>query len=180
VTKCITYHSQRATVVTEQKRTVLQVHVDDCARCTARCFIMVLITFALCFLRPVFDSWHTDQLCMFTFSWFFSVHRDILKNGTLIWASWGSSVSTVSDYGLDDRGSIPEAEDFSSSLCVQTGSGAHTASCTMGTGGSLPGGKARPGRDADHSPLLVSRLRKHRSYTSCHPNAPLWSVTGPL
>jgi hypothetical protein len=30
---------------------------------------------------------------------------------------------------------------------ISTGSGAHPASCTMGTGG-----KARPGRDADHSP----------------------------
>jgi hypothetical protein len=29
-------------------------------------------------------------------------------------------------------------------------------------------------------PLLVLWLRKSRSYTSCHPNAPLWSVTGPL
>jgi hypothetical protein len=29
-------------------------------------------------------------------------------------------------------------------------------------------------------PLLVPRLRNSRSYTSCHPNAPLWSVTGPL
>jgi hypothetical protein len=29
-------------------------------------------------------------------------------------------------------------------------------------------------------PLLVPRLRKSRSYTSSHPNAPLWSVTGPL
>jgi len=27
----------------------------------------------------------------------------------------------------------------------------------MGTGGPFPGGKARPGRDADHSPLLVPR-----------------------
>jgi hypothetical protein len=33
-----------------------------------------------------------------------------------------------------------EAQDFSSSLCVQTGSGAHPASCTMGTGGSFRGG----------------------------------------
>jgi hypothetical protein len=41
---------------------------------------------------------------------------------------------------------------FSSSLCVQTGSGAHPASCTMGNGGPLPWPKARPGRDADHSP----------------------------
>jgi hypothetical protein len=29
-------------------------------------------------------------------------------------------------------------------------------------------------------PLLVPRLRKSRRYTSCQPNAPLWSVTGPL
>jgi hypothetical protein len=31
-------------------------------------------------------------------------------------------------------------------------SGAHPASYPMGTGGSFPGGKARPGRDSDHSP----------------------------
>jgi hypothetical protein len=29
-------------------------------------------------------------------------------------------------------------------------------------------------------PLLVPRLRKSRSYTSCHPEAPLWTVTGPF
>jgi hypothetical protein len=67
----------------------------------------------------------------------------------------GSSVSTVSGYGLDDRAtdvrSPAEAKDFSSSLCVQTGSGAHLASCTVGTGGPFPRTKARPGRDADHS-----------------------------
>jgi hypothetical protein len=66
--------------------------------------------------------------------------------------SRGSSVSTVSDYGLDDRGSIPDrGRGFSSSLCIQTGSGAHSASYTMGTGGPLSRGKARPGHDADHS-----------------------------
>jgi hypothetical protein len=62
-----------------------------------------------------------------------------------------SSGSIVSDYGLDDRAigvrSSAGAEDFSSSLCIQTGSGTHPASCKMGTGG-----KARPGRDVDHSP----------------------------
>jgi hypothetical protein len=67
----------------------------------------------------------------------------------------GSSSSIVSDYGLDDQAigvrSPVGAKDFSSSLCVQTGSGAHPASCTMGTGGNIPGGKVRPGRDADHS-----------------------------
>jgi hypothetical protein len=68
----------------------------------------------------------------------------------------GSSGSIVSDYGLDDRAievrSPAGEKDFSSNLCVQTGSGAHPAFCTMGTGGPFPGGKARPGRDADHSP----------------------------
>ena len=34
---------------------------------------------------------------------------------------------------------------------VQTGPGAHLAYCTMGTE-SFPGGKERPGRDADPSP----------------------------
>jgi hypothetical protein len=62
----------------------------------------------------------------------------------------------VSDYGLDDRAigvrSQAGAKDFSSILCVQTGSVAHPGSCTIGTGGPFPGGKARPGRDADHSP----------------------------
>jgi hypothetical protein len=66
-----------------------------------------------------------------------------------------SSVSIVSDYGLDDRTigvrSPAEAKDFSYGLFVQTGSEAHPASCAMGTGRSFPGAKARPGRDADHS-----------------------------
>jgi hypothetical protein len=53
-----------------------------------------------------------------------------------------------------------EAEDFSSNLCVQTGSGAHPASCTGGTEGSLSGGKARPGRDADHSPPSSAEGKK--------------------
>jgi hypothetical protein len=61
----------------------------------------------------------------------------------------------VSGYGLDDRAmevrSPAEEKDFSSNLCVQTGSGAHPASCTMGTGGPFVGGKVWPGRDADHS-----------------------------
>jgi hypothetical protein len=42
-------------------------------------------------------------------------------------------------------------KDFSSSLCIQTCSEAHPASCTVRTGGPLPGAKALPGRDADHS-----------------------------
>jgi hypothetical protein len=68
----------------------------------------------------------------------------------------GSSVSIVSGYGLDEQAievrSPAKAKDVSSSLRVQTGSGAHPASCTMGPRGPLPGAKARQGCDADHSP----------------------------
>jgi hypothetical protein len=31
---------------------------------------------------------------------------------------------------------------------------------TVGTGGSFPGGKARPGRDADHSPPSSAEVKK--------------------
>jgi hypothetical protein len=76
--------------------------------------------------------------------------------------SRGSSGSIVSDYGLDDRAigvrSPAGAKDFSSNLCVKTGSGAHPASCTMGTGSPFHGGKARPGRDADHSPTSSAEV----------------------
>jgi hypothetical protein len=52
-----------------------------------------------------------------------------------------------------------ETENFSSSLCVQPGSGAHPASCLMGTGGAFSRGKARPGRDADHSPPSSAEVK---------------------
>jgi hypothetical protein len=68
----------------------------------------------------------------------------------------------VSDYGLDDRAvevqSPAGAKDFSCSLFVQTSSGAHPASCTMGTGGPFPGAEAWPGRDADHSPPSSAKV----------------------
>jgi hypothetical protein len=53
-----------------------------------------------------------------------------------------------------------DAEDISSNRCVQPGSGAHPASCTVGTGGSLSGGKARPGRDAGQSPASSAEVKK--------------------
>jgi hypothetical protein len=72
-----------------------------------------------------------------------------------------------------------EAEDFSSNLSIQTSSWAHPASYTMGIGGApSPGGKVW--LMLITHPLLVPRLAKSWSYTSCHPNVPLWSVAGPL
>jgi hypothetical protein len=57
----------------------------------------------------------------------------------------------ITDWAIWVRSPV-ETKDFSSNLCVQTGSEAHPASCTMGTVCRFSGGKARPGRDADHSP----------------------------
>jgi hypothetical protein len=80
-----------------------------------------------------------------------------------IWRSYGveERARLLSQYSVSlragrpgDRGSIPAgAKDFSCSLCVQTGSGAHPTSCTMGTGVPFPRAKSRLGRDADHLPL---------------------------
>jgi hypothetical protein len=88
----------------------------------------------------------------------------------------------VSDYGLDDRAigvrSPAGAKDFSSIVCVQTGSGAHPASCTMGTEGPFPGGKVWPGRDADHSPQSSAEVKNGRNYTSPPPQTSSLRVVG--
>jgi hypothetical protein len=102
----------------------------------------------------------------------------------MVYRSRGSSGSIVSDYGLDDRAigvrSPAGAEDFSSILCAQTGSGAHPAPCTMGTGGPFPGGKARPGRDADHSPASSAEVVNEYELYLLSPQAPPWRIEGLL
>jgi hypothetical protein len=62
-----------------------------------------------------------------------------------------------------------KARDFSSNLCVQTGSVARPASCTVGTGGSFPGVKKRPTRDADHLSPSSAEVKRSRSCNSSHP-----------
>ena len=66
--------------------------------------------------------------------------------------SWYSDCLRAGRFG--DR--IPVGSRFSAPF--QTGPKAHPAFCTMGTG-SFPGGKLRPGRDADPSSLLVQRSK---------------------
>jgi hypothetical protein len=79
--------------------------------------------------------------------------------------TWDSSIHTVSDYRLDDRGSIPAEEKIiSSSLFVQIISEFHTASDTMGTVVPFPGSKSRPGHDPNHSPHLALRSKMIRSF----------------
>jgi hypothetical protein len=95
-----------------------------------------------------------------------------------------SSVSVVSDYGLHylaiEVRSPAEAKDFSSGLCLQTISGAYPAFCPMGTGGPFPVNKARPGRDADHSPSSSIEVKKEQELDLLSPQAPPWRVVGLL
>jgi hypothetical protein len=67
-----------------------------------------------------------------------------------------------------------EAEDFSSNLFVQTGSGAHPASCTYGSGVSFPAGKTLSECGADHSPPSSTKLYLLSI------QAPPWRVAEPL
>jgi hypothetical protein len=87
-------------------------------------------------------------------SWMYSCLQQE-ANFQILWdfcRSRVSSGSIVSDYGLDNGAigarSPAEAKDFSSNLCVQTSSGAHPASCPMGTGGPLSGGSLSGGKSA--------------------------------
>jgi hypothetical protein len=61
----------------------------------------------------------------------------------------------MSGYELDDRAievRSPAGGKGFFPLASVSGSEANAAFCTMGTGRPFPGAKARPGRDADHSP----------------------------
>ena len=60
---------------------------------------------------------------------------------------------------------------------VQTGPGAHPASCKMGTG-FFPGVKCGRGVLLTSHPLLVLRSWKSKSYTSTHPLGNTGPVTG--
>jgi hypothetical protein len=69
----------------------------------------------------------------------------------------------VSDYRLATGVRSPaEAKDFSNILCVQSSSVAYPASNPMGTRAPFPGGKARPGRDADHSPPSCAEVKNEK------------------
>jgi hypothetical protein len=102
----------------------------------------------------------------------------------LLEGSRGSSVRIVSGYSLDDRAieirSPAGAKDFSSILCVQTSSGAHPAACPMGTGGSFPRGKARPGHDVDLSPPSSAEVMNEQELYLLSSQAPSWRIAGLL
>jgi hypothetical protein len=69
-------------------------------------------------------------------------------------------------------------KNLSSNLCVQAGSGAHSASCRMGTGGPFPGAKAWQGRDADHSSPSGAEVKNEYELYLVFPQVPSWRVGG--
>ena len=59
---------------------------------------------------------------------------------------------------------------------IQTGSGDHPASCTMGTG-SLPGVK-RPGRGVEHPPTSKAEVKERVDLYLYSTSGPSWPVLG--
>jgi len=82
----------------------------------------------------------------------------------------GSSVGITTGFGLDGPG-IESRWGARFSALVQTGPGAHLASCTMGTG-PFPVIKSGRGVTLTPHPLLVPWSRKSRAM----PLLPLWTV----
>jgi hypothetical protein len=101
---------------------------------------MCLLEAVMCIRRRIYRSLQNNLKCcpINNFSWLLGVYWSRVSSGSI-----------VSDYGLDDPAigvrSPAGAKDFSSILCIQTGSGAHPASCTIGTGGPFPGGESAAG-----------------------------------
>ena len=81
-----------------------------------------------------------------------------------------SSVGTATAYGLGGPG-IESRWGARFSAPVQTGPGAHPASCTMGTG-SFPGVK-RPGRGVDHPPPSSAEVKERVELYLYYPSAPM-------
>jgi hypothetical protein len=68
-------------------------------------------------------------------------HGECSRNNAVIMESVAQAVWCLTTGWTIGVRSPTETEDFSSSPCVQTGSGAHPASCPKGTGGLSPGVK---------------------------------------
>jgi hypothetical protein len=89
----------------------------------------------------------------------------------IFWGGPDSSVGIATRHGLDGPGIQSQwGRDFPH-LLIQTGPGAHPASCTMGTG-SFPGVKSGRGVTLTPHPLLVPWSWKSRAI----PLLPVWAV----
>jgi hypothetical protein len=93
---------------------------------------------------------------------------------------WVGTAQSVQWWTMDWMTGVrsPTEADFSSSLCVQTGSGAHPASCPMGV--LSPGVKRGRSAMLTTPQHLVPRLSMSKNYTSCDPHVPPRRVVGSL
>jgi hypothetical protein len=76
--------------------------------------------------------------------------------------SWDIVVGIATGYGLEGQGvgfRVPVESRIYTSPIVQTVSGVHPTSYTMGTGSSFSWVK-RPEREADHSPPTSAEVKK--------------------
>ena len=95
--------------------------------------------------------------------------------GTRYGSGPNSSVGIATRYGLDGPG-IESRWGTRFSAPVHTGPGAHSASCTMGTG-SFPGVK-RPGRGVDHPPPSSAKVEERVDLYLHSTSGPSLPVTG--
>ena len=127
--------------------------------------------------RKLFISWKISKgeyFNLYFLSPLYPVHQEIPSFCLLTFLGGpGSSVGTATELRDGRSGDrIPVGRDFPP---VQTGPGAHTASCTMGTG-SFPGGKYGRGVLLTTHPLLVPQSWNSRAI----PLPTLWATTGPV
>jgi len=122
-------------------------------------------------IKRMCDWYYPDRSEYFHGTWF--AHPCITKNkryyhGFTLYVNYGwiHRSSSVTRYGLDDRGSITgkgKGRIFSHRHRVQTGSGAHPTYFPWGTG------VKRPVCETDHSPSSSNGVKNAWSYTSIHP-----------
>jgi hypothetical protein len=99
----------------------------------------------------MYHGFNVQQLSILPREWticLYSAYFRKVEVGYSVWLQTGRQ-------GFDPR---QRRKDFPLA-CVQTSSGAHPASYPMCTGGPFPGGKARLGRDADHSPPFSAEVK---------------------
>jgi hypothetical protein len=99
--------------------------------------------------------------------------RSVFMRVQVLKKNWGSSVSTVGDFRLDDG---IWTRYFSSTLCVQTGCGAHPASRPKATGNPFSGCKLGRRVMLTTRPHLVLRSRTSMSLYLLSLHAPPWRV----
>jgi hypothetical protein len=110
-------------------------------------------------------------------TWYSMLHQTNLINlATARTVCLGSVFSIVYNYTLDNWDSIPNrAKDLSSSLCVQTSTRVHPASCPVGSGGPFPVGKAQLWHDSEHSPPSSAEIKNELQLHL--PSPPAWHVS---